>query len=199
MTDDLPLLQPLPDQVETPRLVLRPWRPDDAPVLKALIDANLDHLRAWMPWAMNEPSPVEAIVERIELFARNVRDGSEYIVGVFLDGVAIGGSGLHRRNGPDTLEIGYWIAAAHTRRGYAAEAAAALTALAFTMPHIDHVQIRCDPRNSSSAAIPRKLGFTHIMTIEADTLTPSGETRATMVWQISRRGAISRSHQSQHL
>jgi RimJ/RimL family protein N-acetyltransferase len=100
---------------------------------------------------------------------------------------------------PDQVETPRLVAAAHTRRGYAAEAAAAPTALAFTIPHIEHVQIRCDPRNSSSAAIPRKLGFSHIRTIEADTLTPSGETRATMVWQISRRGAISRSHQSRHL
>ena len=185
-TDALPLLHPLPARITTSRLVLRPWNVDDAPVLKALIDANLDHLRAWMPWAMNEPSTVEAIAQRIEMFGGNVREGTDFIVGVFLGDEAIGGSGLHRRDGPDTLEIGYWIAAAHTRRGYAAEAAMALTRVAFAMPHVEHVQIRCDPRNANSAAVPRKLGFDHVTTLEADTLTPTGESRATMVWQISR-------------
>jgi RimJ/RimL family protein N-acetyltransferase len=184
--ESLPLLRPLPDSIETMRLVLRPWSSADAPVLKGLIDANLEHLRAWMPWAMNEPSPVESIAERIELFAGNVREGTDYTVGIFLGDNAIGGSGLHRRNGPDTLEIGYWIAARHTGRGYAAEAAMALTTLAFALPHVEHVQIRCDPRNASSAAIPRKLGFSHVATLEAETQTPTGEPRATMVWQMSR-------------
>ena len=182
----LPLLHPLPRQITTSRLVLRPWSAVDAPVLKALIDENIEHLRAWMPWAMNEPSPLEAIAARIELFAAHVREGSDYGVGVFLDDKAIGGSGLHRRAGPDTLEIGYWIASSHTRRGYASEAAMALTSLAFTMPHVEKVQIRCDPRNAASAAVPLKLGFSHIATIEADTVTPTGEPRATMVWEISR-------------
>ena len=187
MTDDsLPLLHQLPDRITTPRLVLRPWNVDDAPVLKALIDANLDHLRAWMPWAMNEPSAVEVIAKRIEGFQANVRDGSDYTIGILLGDEAIGGAGLHRRQGPDTLEIGYWMSSLHTKRGYASEAAMALTRLAFTMPHVEYVQIRCDPGNAPSATVPRKLGFAHIATREADTLTPTGEPRATMVWQISR-------------
>ena len=184
--ESLPLLHPLPPSITTSRLVLRPWSVADAPKLKALIDANIDHLRAWMPWAMNEPSPVEVIAKRIEGFQANVRDGTDYGVGVLLGDEAIGGAGLHRRNGPDTLEIGYWMSAAHTKRGYASEAAMALTRLAFTMPHVEHVQIRCDPRNAASAAVPKKLGFSHIATLEADTVTPTGEPRATMVWQLSR-------------
>jgi RimJ/RimL family protein N-acetyltransferase len=184
--ESLPLLAPLPEQIATSRLVLRPWRVEDAPVLKALIDANLDHLRAWMPWAMNEPSPVEAVAQRIELFAGHVREGSDFTVGIFLGAQAIGGSGLHRRAGPDTLEIGYWIAASHTRRGFASEAATALTKVAFSMPHVERVQIRCDPRNVASASVPRKLGYAHVATLTDDTLTPTGEPRATMVWEIGR-------------
>jgi RimJ/RimL family protein N-acetyltransferase len=192
MTDELlPLLHPLPAEITTSRLVLRPWSVDDAPVLKALIDANLDHLRAWMPWAMNEPSEVEAIAERIEGFRANVRDGTDYIVGIILGDEAIGGAGLHRRQGPDTLEIGYWMSSLYTNRGYAAEAAMALTRVAFTMPHVEHVQIRCDPRNAASAAVPRKLGFAHVATLEADTVTPTGDSRATMVWQFSRAASQS--------
>ena len=184
--EPLPPMHPLPDRITTPRLVLRPWSAGDAPVLKALIDANIEHLRAWMPWAMKEPSPVDAIAARIELFAAHVREKSDYTVGIFLGDEAIGGSGLHRRAGPDTLEVGYWIASSHTRRGYASEAAKALASLAFTMPHVEKVQIRCDPLNAASASVPRKLGFEHVATLEADTVTPSGEPRATMVWEISR-------------
>lgn len=187
MTEEsLPLLHPLPDQITTARLVLRPWSVAEAPVLKALVDANLDHLRAWMPWAMNEPSPVEVLAKRIEGFRASVLDGTDYAVGILIGGQAIGGAGLHRRGEADALEIGYWMSKRHTGRGYASEAALALTRLAFTMPHVERVQIRCDPRNAASASVPRKLGFVHIATREADTLTPTGEPRATMVWEISR-------------
>jgi RimJ/RimL family protein N-acetyltransferase len=175
------------ERIETARLVLRRWSADDAPRLKTLVDANLDHLRPWMPWAMQEPSPVETIAERLERFARHHRDGLEWTMGIFLgaDDTLIGGAGLHPRIGPAALEIGYWIAEPHTRRGYATEAAAALTAAAFAMRQIEHVEIRCDPRNVASARVPDKLGYRHTETLTANTVTPTGEPRDTMVWTIT--------------
>lgn len=176
------------ERIETPRLILRRWRPDDAPALKALVDANLDHLRPWMPWAMQEPSPVEVITERLERFERHHRDGLEWTMAICLgsDNALIGGAGLHPRIGPAALEIGYWIAEPHTRHGYATEVAAALTATAFALPHIEHVEIRCDPRNVASARVPAKLGYRHSETLTANTVTPTGEPRDTMVWTITR-------------
>lgn len=176
------------ERIETPRLILRRWRPEDAPRLKALVDANLDHLRPWMPWAMQEPSPVETIIDRLERFERHHREGLEWTMAIFLgdDETLIGGAGLHPRIGPDALEIGYWIAEPHTRRGYATETAAALTSAAFALPQIEHVEIRCDPRNVASARVPAKLGYLHAETLSANTTTPTGEPRDTMVWRIAR-------------
>ena len=48
-------LSPTP-VLETERLVLRCWRPSDAPLLRDAVDSSLDHLREWMPWAEDEPS-----------------------------------------------------------------------------------------------------------------------------------------------
>lgn len=176
------------ERIETARLILRRWRPGDAPALKALVDANLEHLRPWMPWATKEPSPVEVITERLERFERHHRDGLEWTMAVCLgaDDVVIGGAGLHPRIGPTALEIGYWIAEPHTRRGYATETAAALTTAAFTLPPIERVEIRCDPRNGASARVPEKLGYRHAETLAANTVTPAGEPRDTMVWTITR-------------
>ena len=39
------------------------------------------------------------------------------------------------------------------------EASRTLVALAATLPHLTHVEIRCDARNAPSAAIPKRLGF----------------------------------------
>jgi RimJ/RimL family protein N-acetyltransferase len=137
---------------------------------------------------MQEPSPVEAVAERLERFERHHREGLEWTMAIVrsADDTLIGGAGLHPRIGPDALEIGYWIAEPHTRRGYATEAAAALTAAAFALPHIAHVEIRCDPRNVASARVPAKLGYRHAETLNANTTTPTGEPRDTMVWRIAR-------------
>lgn len=176
-----------PPTVVTERLLMRPWAVDDAPLLKRAIDENLDHLQAWMPWAMEEPSPLDVIERRIARFAADFAAGTDGVYGIFLraDGGVVGGTGLHGRV-DEGLEIGYWIHRAHCRRGYATEAAAGLTAAAFAMPGVDQVQIRCDPANATSAAIPRRLGFRHVETIVADTVTPLGAPRDTMVWQLLR-------------
>ncbi|MDQ8164286.1 MAG: GNAT family N-acetyltransferase [Gemmatimonadota bacterium] len=175
-----------PPTIKTQRLLLRPWRVEDAPRMKAAIDANLDHLRAWMPWALNEPSPLEDIATRIAMFAEEFEAGSNGVYAIFSrDGTeVIGGTGLHPRI-ESGLEIGYWIARAHTRNGYATEAARALTESALTMPDVAAVQIRCDPRNIASAGVPAKLGYRHIKTFNDPDILVDGSPRATMVWQIS--------------
>ncbi len=47
----------------------------------------------------------------------------------------------------------------HIGKGYASELAAALTKVAFEVVGVDRVEIRCDPHNVRSAAVPRKLGY----------------------------------------
>lgn len=176
-----------PHVVKTERLVLRPWTLADAPLLKRAIDENLEHLQAWMPWAMDEPSTLEAIGARIEKFAADFASGIDGVYAIFTrdESVVLGGTGLHTRLAVG-LEIGYWIHHEHARRGYATEAAAALTAAAFRLAGVEQVQIRCDPRNVVSAAVPARLGFRHIETLIGDTVTPLGGPRDTMVWQMTR-------------
>ena len=176
-----------PPIVVTERLMLRPWTVADAPLLKSAIDENLAHLQAWMPWAMDEPSPLDVIEQRITKFAADFAAGTDGIYAIFTrdETFALGGTGLHGRV-EGGLEIGYWIHQAHCGRGYATEAAAGLTAAAFGIPAVEQVQIRCDPANALSSAIPRRLGFRHIETLIGDTVTPQGAPRDTMVWQMLR-------------
>jgi RimJ/RimL family protein N-acetyltransferase len=182
-----------PPTIRTQRLVLRPWTAEDAPRMKAAIDDNLDHLRPWMPWALNEPSPLEAITARIAMFAEEFASGVNGIYAMFSrDGTeVIGGTGLHPRI-ESGLEIGYWVARAHVGNGYATEAATALTRVALAMPDVHEVQIRCDPSNHASAAIPRKLGYRHVRTFEDPAILVKGAPRPTMVWQLTQPMARAR-------
>lgn len=173
-----------PSELRTSRLVVRRWRPDDAPLLKAAIDSSLEHLRRWMPWARNEPTPLEGIRERLELFSSNFDRGVEWLYGIFTpEGTRVlGGTGLHPRIRVTGLEIGYWVREGETGKGYATEAAAALTAAGMALPHIDHIEIRCDPRNTLSAAIPSRLGYRHVETLQ-DYEVAEGVVRDAMIWR----------------
>jgi RimJ/RimL family protein N-acetyltransferase len=141
--------------------VMRAWTTADAPALQTALDASESHLRAWTPWVVDGKVPGLSLEERLARHAADFDAGREWVYGLFdLDGaVVLGGCGLHPRVGPGAVELGYWLAAAHTRRGLASRAAAALTEVAFTDPAIDHVEIRCDPRNAASARVPARLGY----------------------------------------
>ena len=97
------------------------------------------------------------------------------------DGALVGTIGLHRRAAEDVIEIGYWIAAGQTRRGYGTLAARAATSLAAALPGIRHVEIHCDEANVASAAIPRKLGYRLDRTEPHEPEAP-GERGHRMIW-----------------
>lgn len=175
---------PAPGPIRTARLVLRCWQQDDAPLVKDAIDSSLDELRQWMPWARTEPSPLESITERIEKFRRAFEEGRDWTYGILdaAEARVIGGAGLHPRTQPGRLEIGYWIRSSDTGQGFATEAAAALAERAFLVHGSEGVEIRCDPRNARSAAVPQRLGFTLEQTLVGDATAPDGSVRDTQVW-----------------
>ena len=55
------------ERIESERLVIRCWRPEDAPLLKEAIDSSLDDLQPWVTWAVQEPSSVDTLAERLSL------------------------------------------------------------------------------------------------------------------------------------
>jgi len=162
---------------------LRRRRLADAAALNAAVVANLDHLRPYMPWAVNAPTLPES--EQLSLRGEQVWDeGTDFMYLLGLDAepeVVIGGFGLHGRIGPDALEIGYWVHREHTGRGLATAAARALTEAALALPGITRAEIHCDESNAASAAVPRKLGYT-LDRIETETPTAPAETGRKMIW-----------------
>jgi RimJ/RimL family protein N-acetyltransferase len=141
--------------------VLRCWEPSDAPRLKEAVDSSLEHLRPWMPWALDEPQPLEQKVRLLRQFRADFDRGEDFIYGIFSpdESEVVGGSGLHPRIGPDAFEIGYWIRADRIGEGRATETAAALTRVGLEACGAEWIEIRLDPLNERSSAIPRKLGF----------------------------------------
>lgn len=179
--------EPPASEIRTARLVIRCKRPSDAPLLKHAVDSSLAHLRQWMPWATHEPSELWEIEARIARFQQEFQTGQDRTYAIFnRDQTEIlGGIGLHPTHRADTLELGYWLRADCVGHGFATEATAALAHAAFAELGAKRLEIRCDPRNVRSARIPERLGFRLERILIADTQTPAGEPRDTMVWAIS--------------
>jgi len=173
-------------RVRTRRLILRCWDPRDAEALKSAIDASLDHLRAWMPWAVDEPEVLQEKIDRLRRWRGKFDLGQDFVYGVFGpdDREVLGSCGLHTRVGDKAREIGYWIHVDHINQGLATEVAAALTKVAFEIDGVVRVEIRCDPRNVRSAAVPRKLGFVHEATLRQRITDAQGDRRDSMIWTL---------------
>lgn len=176
-----------PIHVLTPRLILRCRQPADARLSKEAVDSSLDHLRPWMPWALDEPSSLETIAERIAKSRQNFEEGQEFVYGIFPrdESEVLGCMGLHRRNAETDLELGYWLRVSALGQGFATEAAAALTTAAFaSRPDLLTVTIICDPTNVRSAAVPSRLGYTCQGNFPAKVST--AVRTQDQIWQVTR-------------
>jgi RimJ/RimL family protein N-acetyltransferase len=175
-----------PYRIVTERLVLRCWEPRDAPLLKEAVDSSIDHLLPWMPWAVHEPQSLEDKVALLRQFRGKFDLGQDFTYGILTpdEQQAVGGTGLHTRIGDDALEIGYWIRASRVGEGLGTESTAALTRVAFELTDVDRVEIRCEPENEDSRAIPRKLGYREEATLRRRLRHP--EPRDVVVYSLFR-------------
>ena len=131
-----------------------------------------------MPWAADEPQPLEQKAELLRMFRGRFDLGEDFVYGIFTpdEHEVVGGAGLHTRVGPGALEIGYWLRSSRVGSGLAREAAAALARVAFRVCGVDRVEIHVDPANERSLGVPRALGFAEEATLRRR--LPAGEGEA---------------------
>jgi RimJ/RimL family protein N-acetyltransferase len=183
-------VQPAVYRVETPRVVIRCWTPEDAPHAKKAEDESRAHLRPFMLWAEREPEPLNDVVDKLRLFRSWFDTGEDFMFGAFSKDaphVCVGGAGLHPRAGKGGIEIGYWTHVDHVRQGLATEVAGALTRAAFEIGRLRWVEIRCASKNVSSAGIPSKLGFTHEATLKDRLVLGNGAIDDALVFTLLAR------------
>jgi len=184
----------VPVDIRTARLLIRPWSAADAEQLLVVLEANRDHLARWIPARVAEPAPMPLLADRLERFAADFAADREWryaLVGSE-DGRLLGEVSLFPRSAvgrvpygdADRCEVGYWLRADATGRGLATEATQAMIDVASTLPTMSSVEIRCDPRNAASAAVPRRLGFALSATLDgpASAAEPDESSSQTQVW-----------------
>lgn len=142
-----------------PGLTLRPLRLRDARALFALVEANRDRLRRWLPWpdANRTVQDSRAFVLRVRALARR---GAAQSYGLWWRDHLVGVVGFVWIDAPNaTAGIGYWLDAAAEGHGLMTRAVAALVRHGFRDLGLTRIEIRAGVRNLRSRAIPRRLGF----------------------------------------
>ena len=129
------------------------------------------------------------VVERLRSFRARFDSDENWIYGIFdrAETRVLGGTGLHPRGGPGSLEIGYWVAADVVRQGIATEVTAVLTRAAFEHAGVERVDVGADARNEASLGVGRKLGFHEDGILRRRIPGRPGETRGDMVFMTMLR------------
>lgn len=177
----------LPDELRGERLRLNRRVLEEVDALVEAIEDSFDELHQWMSWADTMPTRDELRTVITESSIRfDTNEDWAYSIYELATSELVGGAGLHPRGGPDEIEIGYWIRTDRTGRGYATEVSSVLTTAAFEAPMaLSFVKISMNAANTSSAAVPRKLGFRKEHEMERSATTPA-QARHGEMWVISR-------------
>lgn len=179
-----PILFDFPYSFETERLTIRGPLPGDGPKVREAVLESQKELKPWMPWAMEIPSEEDYEIRvregRLKFLAREdlwmmliLKETGDYI----------GGSGLHRIDwNVPKFEIGYWVRSSYAGQGYITEAVNGITAFAFKTLGARRVEIRCDVKNTRSAAVAQRAGYTLEGTFRSDARDHFGQLRDTYIF-----------------
>jgi RimJ/RimL family protein N-acetyltransferase len=152
--------------IETERLVLRPYVPEDWE--RAHIYASIPEFSQFDVWGPNE---IEDTKRYISECIANIRmqpiERCELAVVLKASNLMIGGCSLKRSaEPPDEAGIGYAINPEYQRNGYATEVALALIQFAFEQLALTRVYAQCDTRNAPSRRVMEKAGMKQITVIK---------------------------------
>ncbi|WP_329183738.1 GNAT family N-acetyltransferase [Actinacidiphila glaucinigra] len=148
-------------RIVTPRLVLRPWRTDDAEA--ALAVYGTDDVTRWLAPAMTRQPDVASMRELLRSWqeggAALERPAGRWAIELRESGELVGGAAVLPLPpyGVD-LEIGWQLAQPFWGRGLAAEAGRALAGYAFAAG-VDELFAVVRPRNDRGAATARSVGM----------------------------------------
>jgi ribosomal-protein-serine acetyltransferase len=140
-------------------LVLHPTTAHDAPEAFAVIDAERDRLREWLPWV---DDTVDVAGERE--FLRTIELANEAGIGLHatirVDGLFGGFIGLRLNDLHRSAEVGYWLAEHGVGRGVMTRSVVAMFDIAFGRLDMHRVELLAATGNARSRAIAVRLGMT---------------------------------------
>ncbi len=185
-TENYHTLLPLFDELQGERVLIRPYRESDAQALMEAVSESREHIRPWLPFADAHQTVEESrdwiIHQQAKVLLREDMTFSLWDTG---GTHFVGGIGLHPHNWKArSFEIGYWLRVSATGHGYVTEAVKLLTEYLFTHLAANRIMIRCDARNTQSAAVAQRLGFVLEGQLRNEGVDTSGGLRDTLVFAL---------------
>ena len=181
-TEDIRIPLPPTPVLETARLILRPKRLDDAPVVQKLFPhwEVVRYLAAKAPWPYPDDGAEQHIGECLDNMARGLK--FHWAITLKAEGDApIGGIDLWPDSG-DHEQRGFWLAADYHGRGLMTEAAERVTEYAFTELGWRHLWLRNGEKNAGSYRVKEKQGARIVDRVPAKFV--SGEMMS-VVWYLA--------------
>ncbi|MFJ2757643.1 GNAT family N-acetyltransferase [Nocardioides sp. NPDC087217] len=170
-------------------MVLRDRSTDFA--VHKLINANLDHLRAWEPWAHGQQTMLSVAGFGTYLLGQWVK-GEAIPCVIRQDGQVAGATTARINLYEKSATIGYWLGEAYEGRGLITRAVSALLDTLFNEYDIARAIIDTSVMNKRSRAVAERLGFTHEGTMRGAQAYP-GERRDLVVYGLLREEWLTRS------
>jgi RimJ/RimL family protein N-acetyltransferase len=140
-------------EIQTERLIVRPFRPDDWRDLHAYL--VLPEVYAFEPGEPIDEATARGMAEERSrgsaFLAVELRDERTMVGHLWFDRIEPASM--------ETWELGYIFNPRHQRRGYATEAVRAVVAHAFSSLRVHRVVANCNPDNVASWRVLEKAGF----------------------------------------
>ncbi len=128
--------------------------------LKAVVQANLEQLKTWMPWATDDYS-IESSRDFIKRNLKEFAETESFSASITLDGKFAGAVGFHNLDLTNkSAHIGYWLAKEVQGKGIMTRCCRVLIDYLFNVLELNRIQINCNIENTKSRAVPERLGFT---------------------------------------
>lgn len=129
--------------------------------LFALVDANRNYLREWLPWvdaADSVDNSLNNIRQAKEKFAKDgTFDGA-----VFYQGQLMGKAGIHDISAANKRSsIGYWLDQGMNGKGIMTACVSGLLDYSFDDLDLNYMALRSASANYKSQAVAKRLGFKH--------------------------------------
>lgn len=178
------MLNQLPEQILTPRLLIRVAKPGDGLVFNQAIVESCAQLKTWLGWVSPAPTLEESEFSCRRAYARFLLN--EDLMVFFFEresGTLIGGSGLHNANWRlRQFEVGYWCRNGWRGTGLMTEGVRALSDYALLELQANRVYLTTDNKNIASWKLAERCGFTLEGILRNERLNLQGELRDTRVY-----------------
>lgn len=190
-----PLLLDLPDQLETTRLIVRPYRAGNGAAYFDVCQRNRDHLARY---ETDNPARGVRTLDEAEVLVRQFAlewdarrafffGAWEKVSGAFAAQIYIG---VVNWELPE-FELGYFVDCAHEGQGYITEASRAALRFCFEALKAHRVRLSCSDTNARSFHVAERCGFVREAHLRQTRKSPDGTFSGDYIYGLLRDEFIS--------